>query len=192
MNLKYETNRYLEYKAFVAQIVENVRKKLSNTRKAEKVGNVLYTIANMLLLGTLYIFSAFYALLMAGAIAFYGGLSALFATNPILGTIMLTIAGILGVSVFKLTKTLFEQKEIFTVVKQEVIEKYEESFNNLKNKYSPNKNHIPQEYANEIESLIKKGENSMIESLIKRANLKPEDFLKMALPGFLKNLFDDK
>lgn len=188
--MKYARDRYLKFSAFAGQVVENVKSRLSNTGTAEQVGKVLYVIGNVLMLGGLYVFSAFYMLLMAGAIAYYGGIAALFAAHPILATIMLGLAGALGMSVFKLTKTLYEQREVFDVVKKEVLDPYEPRFTGLVSRNRATDTNIPEVHVRAVEMLATDAERALVAGLLARANLKPADFLKSAIPAFLKDVLE--
>ena len=165
--MKYPLDTYLQYNVFCKTVVLEAKTKLDSAHAATNVTKVLIVIGSLLSAGVA-IFVAVAALLSLGALAYFGSIGAMIATNPVLAGIVfaLSLAGIGNAAYL-----LYQQREAVNVVKEVVIDRYQSNFKTAVDELASVEAPLPATHITTIENLANKAVIDLLNALQTRGSI---------------------
>ena len=161
--MKYSHDTYLEYKVFCKSVVLEAKTLLDTSAGAARVTRVLVLIASIL--GqSLLVFAAIAGLASLGALAYFGSMGALIATNPWLAGILIAIGGLgLGGSIY----ALYQEREALEIVKEVVVDRYQGDYALLLRNIDISNPDLTEDHVKAVNALLKRSTADLINALHK-------------------------
>jgi hypothetical protein len=169
--VKHTRDTYLDFGTFCKTVVLEAKTAMDTANVAKDLTKLLSFVAAIAGF-SIPILLAISALSGLGALAYFGSMGALIASNPILAGILI---GIGGVGLFSIIKLFYKKREVVEVVKEVVISRYRGDFDFAKAKLSASTIDIPLSHQETIDALLKKAVMDLINGLYAHGEITKKD-----------------
>lgn len=179
--MKYDAETYVNFNHFCFSVTKNVEKCIRVSDATEKIIRIVGLIALIFFHVGVVAFLGLCALLFAGAVVYYGGIAALFAAHPFLAAALLAVMGAAGFGMAKSVKEVYKNKDVFRVIKDQVVSKYKARFESSLEETGSEVGNVKPEHEQNIELWVSQATIEVLAGLIKRTDLTTKDILTAPL-----------